>query len=153
MKKELKIQKDRKLITRRKDGSIRVQTVLSDVSLAKQEFKDQCDINHIMRQFNSGKQITHIRQMQGQYMNLTELPNLFEAKQIIATAHDTFMTLPSQIRARFDNDPQALITFLNDPNNNPEAIKLGLKYETPTPEQGGPKAKPSAAKPEAPSES
>lgn len=37
-----------------------------------------------------------------------------------------FAGLPSRVRRRFANNPEQLIKFLEDPNNLPEAVKLGL---------------------------
>jgi hypothetical protein len=36
------------------------------------------------------------------------------------------MALPADLRARFSNNPEELINFLDNPENKDEAIRLGL---------------------------
>ena len=49
-------------------------------------------------------------------------------------AQQSFESLPSELRGRFENDPAKLIDFLSDERNNAEAVKLGLKLERKAPE-------------------
>ena len=49
-------------------------------------------------------------------------------------AQQSFESLPSELRAKFENDPAKLISYLSDDKNNAEAIKLGLKIERKEPE-------------------
>ena len=49
-------------------------------------------------------------------------------------AQQSFESLPSELRAKFENDPAQLISFLSDEKNNAEAVKLGLKIERKAPE-------------------
>lgn len=41
-------------------------------------------------------------------------------------ASDRFMSLPAKIRSRFHNDPAELYRFVSNPENDDEAVKLGL---------------------------
>lgn len=43
------------------------------------------------------------------------------------------MTLPPEIRTRFDNDPGKLIDFVADPDNRQEAQELGIVNPAPEP--------------------
>lgn len=52
--------------------------------------------------------------------------SLQDAYNRILEAQAGFADLPSNVRARFGNDPMQLISFLNDPSNRAEAEKLGL---------------------------
>lgn len=45
-----------------------------------------------------------------------------------------FAGLPSRVRRRFANNPEQLLTFLQDPENLPAAIELGLIQEDELPE-------------------
>ena len=45
---------------------------------------------------------------------------------MVVKAEEAFMTLPAVVRARFANDPAGIFTFLQDPANRDEAVKLGL---------------------------
>lgn len=54
-------------------------------------------------------------------------PNMYEESvQYIRNVQNEFNSLPSNIRARFDNDPNKLLNFLEDSSNIEEAHKLGL---------------------------
>lgn len=96
-----------------------------DASLAQQHFKDECDINNILRQFN----ITGLLPQQTlspRYGDFTGIGDYHTALNRVIAAQDEFEALPAQIRARFDNDPAQLIEFLQNSENRPEAEELGL---------------------------
>jgi phage internal scaffolding protein len=107
--------------------------------MTKQEFKDQCDINNIIKSYKLTGQIAHMaaNAAQGMYADLPEPLDFQEAQNILKQATDSFASLPSQIRDRFENSPHLFLTFLNDPNNRDEAIKLGL-IAKPAPESEPP---------------
>jgi len=96
-----------------------------DASLAQQHFKDECDINNILRQFNVTGLLpeTTISPRYGDFSGITDYHTALN--QVIA-AENEFMALPATLRARFENDPALLIEFLENPENKNEAIKLGL---------------------------
>jgi phage internal scaffolding protein len=94
-------------------------------SLTQQHFKDETDINNILRQFN----ITGIlpeSALSPRYGDFTGIVDYHSALNAVIAAEDGFMALPADLRARFENDPENLINFLNDESNKDEAIKLGL---------------------------
>lgn len=96
-----------------------------DASLAQQHYKDECDINNILRQFN----ITGLLPQQTlspRYGDFTGIGDYHTALNRVIAAQDEFEALPAQIRARFDNDPAQLIEFLQNSENRPEAEELGL---------------------------
>jgi phage internal scaffolding protein len=94
-------------------------------SLAQQHFKDECDINNILRQFNVTGLLPEAP-LSPRYGDFTGIGDYHSALNAVIAAQDGFDALPAQIRARFDNDPENLINFLNDASNKDEAIKLGL---------------------------
>jgi len=94
-------------------------------SLAQQHFKDECDINNILRQFNITGLLPEAP-LSPRYGDFTGIGDYHTALNRVIAAQDEFEALPAQIRARFDNDPANLIEFLDDVNNRPEAEKLGL---------------------------
>jgi len=94
-------------------------------SLAQQHFKDECDINNILRQFNITGLLPE-SPISPQYGDFTGIGDYHTALNKVIAAQDEFDSLPAQIRARFDNDPASLIEFLNDEANRPEAEELGL---------------------------
>jgi len=48
------------------------------------------------------------------------------ALERVMQAERAFMELPAATRYRFENDPQKLMDFLEDPGNGKEAVALGL---------------------------
>jgi len=101
-----------------------------DATRTQQHFKDETDINNILRQFNITGQLP-TKAISPRYGDFTGIGDYHTALNQVIAAESEFMTLPAQLRARFDNDPQTLIEFLNNPENLDEAQKLGLvnKYE------------------------
>jgi phage internal scaffolding protein len=101
-----------------------------DASLAQQHFKDECDINNILRQFN----LTGIlpeAPLSPRYGDFTGVTDYHTALNQVIAAEDEFMSLPANIRARFENNPAQLIEFLDNPENLDEAISLGLVNKKP----------------------
>ena len=94
-------------------------------SLAQQHFKDECDINNILRQFNITGLLPEspLSPRDGDFSGIGDYHT---ALNRVIAAQDEFDALPAQIRARFDNDPANLIEFLDDDANRPEAEALGL---------------------------
>ena len=96
-----------------------------DPSLAQQNFKDESDINYIVRQFGLTGELPG-QTISPQYGDFTGVLDYHSAVNAVLAAQDEFMDLPAQMRARFENDPAKLIDFLGIEENREEAIKLGL---------------------------
>ena len=101
-----------------------------DASLAQQHFKDECDINNILRQFNVTGLLPEAT-LSPRYGDFTGIGDYHSALNQVIAAEDEFMSLPATLRARFENDPALLIEFLNNPENYDEAISLGLVDKKP----------------------
>ena len=91
-------------------------------SLTQQHFKDETDINNILRQFNITGLLPEAP-LSPLYGDFTGIGDYHSALNAVYAAEDEFMTLPAQIRARFENDPAQLIAFLSDENNRPKASR------------------------------
>lgn len=48
------------------------------------------------------------------------------AMNMIVAAERSFMSLPSDVRAYFGNDPQKFLTFVDNADNFDEAVRLGI---------------------------
>ena len=115
-----------KKIIKQDDGRIRVMTVNDQPSLTRQEFKEEVNVNSIIRKYQKTGMLTHVRNNPGAYMDLTNKPDYEVALQTVIDANNQFNTLPSEIRKKFGNDPGELIAYLSDPRNHDEAVELGL---------------------------
>jgi phage internal scaffolding protein len=100
-----------------------------DATLTQQHFKDECDINNILRQFNVTGLLPEST-LSPRYGDFTGISDYHTALNQVIAAEDEFMRLPADLRARFENDPAQLIEFLNNSENKNEAIKLGLVENT-----------------------
>lgn len=96
-----------------------------DASLTQQHFKDETDINNILRQFNITGLLPEST-LSPRYGDFTGIGDYHSALNSVIAAEDGFMSLPAELRARFENDPAQLIDFLENPENKNEAIKLGI---------------------------
>lgn len=112
-----------------------------DSSETSQEFKDECDINIIMRRYAATGALPALN-MQARYGDFSEVPDYQDALQTVLQAQEDFAQLPAALRDRFNHDPGRLLAFLQDANNRDEAIKLGLITSPPVPTTASPAATP-----------
>lgn len=85
-----------------------------------------CDINNIMAKYQRTGALDSYRERQPIYGDFSNVPDYREACQIVLDAEDVFMSLPADLRKRFDNDPAEYLNFCSDPNNRDEMLSLGL---------------------------
>lgn len=111
----------------------------------QQSFKDDCDINLIMKRFERTGMLDHLNQFEGSYGDFTDVPTSYhDAVNQVLAAQDMFMTVPARVRAMFDNDPGKFLAFVDDPANAEKMVELGLARQAPAPSssvdegQGGP---------------
>lgn len=97
----------------------------SDPTRAQQQFADECDINTIVRKFGVTGQLPYDGRvpLDEDFYDLTSYQDALHA---LMEADQAFMTLSSDVRKRFDNDPAKFVQFVSDPANKDEWTKLGL---------------------------
>lgn len=103
-------------------------TKIDSLSMTCQEFKAECDINNIVKKPNYGINPLQPPTRTYEYGDYTAIQyqDFHSAQNIIAEASQLFESLDSEVRARFDNDPGKLLSFVEDPRNYDEGVKLGL---------------------------
>lgn len=98
-------------------------------TLAQQHFKDECDINSIMRRYQKTgflvDPLTPVTTLP-QFGDFSTEYDFHAAQTLIAHATQEFDELPAWLRKRFSNNPSELLAFLENESNREEAIKLGL---------------------------
>ena len=128
-----------KIITKRSNGSIRVQVITSQnheltqenekyKDQTQQQFKDDVDINNIVSKFKKGQSVP--LKHPGYYQDWDQATNLMDAQEQIKTASASFMQLPATVREKFKNDPLSFLDFVQNPSNKEEAQKMGLLKNT-----------------------
>lgn len=107
--------------------AVSVETGLTCVGpgRTKQEFKDESDINVILRRFNITGQLPENVRMPT-YADFTGVDDFHSAANAIANANEAFDAMPAEVRRRFANDPADFVAFCSDQKNLAEARKLGL---------------------------
>lgn len=116
--------------------------LVKEESMTKQSFKDECDVNNILRQYSpvALAQLMSERAAQGQFADLPSGFEFQDALNLVVEGRQAFESLPSKIRERFSNDPARFLAFMADPENQDEAIKLGLATRRPEPAPQEPQA-------------
>ena len=94
-------------------------------SLAAQEYKDESDINVILKRYACGD--NSVVRTSGVFADVSQLGDFQTQLEVVRRATEDFAALPADVRSRFGNDPAALFAFLADSSNDNEAVKLGLK--------------------------
>lgn len=97
----------------------------NDESLAIQSAEEESNINTIVRRFGLTGQLPDQVAMP-QSGDFTNVPDFHTAMNLIRKTQEEFLRVPADIRARFGNDPQALMNFLEDDQNRAEATRMGL---------------------------
>lgn len=113
-----------------------------DESRTKQSFKEESDINEIVRRFGLTGQLPEgIRAPE--YGDFEGIYDFHSAMNQVAAAREAFEAMPAEIRTRFHNDPGAFVDFCSKEENREEMKKMGLivKSEAP-PTKGGEKGDP-----------
>jgi len=96
-----------------------------DASLTQQQFKEESDINTIVARFmKSGVLPTPVNMPQ--YVDYEGVFDFQSAMNTIRQADENFMRMDANVRARFNNSPQEFLEFFANPENQDEAIRLGL---------------------------
>jgi len=106
--------------------AIRVQTVPVGETLTEQAHKDKTDMHNIMRQYERTGIIEHTAKYKGQYGNFIHALDFRSATTLIVQAEEMFLSVPSKLRKRFNNDPSEYIDFMQNPDNYEEIRKMGL---------------------------
>lgn len=118
-----------KIYEKRENGSLRVATTGYGKERTQQQFKDECDVNMIIKKYKKTGIITHSNSKTGSYADMSIMPSYQEAMNVVTAAKSAFEELPAHIRAKFRNNPENMINYLKDDRNRTEAIKLGLIQE------------------------
>lgn len=96
-----------------------------DVSLTKQSFADECDINSIVKRFGLTGELPQ-NVVMPQYRDFEEIVDFHTALNAVNKANESFNQLPAEIRSRFHNNPAEFVDFCFNDDNIDEAVKLGL---------------------------
>lgn len=96
-----------------------------DVSLTKQSFLEETDINVIVKRHGLGYELPQGVRVPS-YADYEGVFDFHAAMNVVAQANESFDALPAAVRARFNHDPAEFVEFCMDDENRAEAVKWGL---------------------------
>lgn len=107
------------------DSEGKLKTGSAYECITKQASAKNCDLNKIIAKFKRTGQLPRHKRpaFYGDFRGNADLQTQID---IVRSAEKKFNSLPSEIRARFKNNPVELVKFCNDSANQIEARKLGL---------------------------
>lgn len=110
--------------------SLATALVCPEPTLTQQQFAEDADINTIVRRFGiTGRLPENVRVPT--YGDFTYTGDYREALHAIQLADDSFMAMPAEVRATFQNDPALFVDFCSNPDNLPRMRELGLAVPEP----------------------
>lgn len=115
--------------TRNRNSVLRVphgRAEVFDKALTQQQFRDECDINRIVK--NATRGIAPRFQARGvpQYGDFSQVPDLMGAYELVQRAEAAFMNLPAELRLELDNDPANINQLTQE-----QVIRFKLGKEAP----------------------
>lgn len=102
-------------------------------SMTQQQFKEESDINNIIARYRTtGILVDPLSQSDRQpsFDDFSSMPDFQTAQNLVISANNRFMSLPSKIRERFNNDPAVFFDYVRGLKKGgpeyDEAIRLGI---------------------------
>lgn len=104
----------------------RVGLDTGEETMTEQQFKDECDVNTILKQFVSTGFIPNLNMKEGVYMDVSEIGDYRDAIERVRQTNSFFMELPSSLREQFKNDAAIFLDYVMDPANEESLEQMGL---------------------------
>lgn len=121
-----------------------------EVSRTKQSFREEVNINSIVRKYRSGVLVTHLNNKAPMYGDVSHALDLQAALNLVHEAEESFMDLPPEVRKAAQNDPVRLLEMLATEEGTQELVEAGLDGDIPR--IGDPEPEVPVEAPEAPAE-
>ena len=95
-------------------------------SKTQQQFKDDADVNAIMKRWRSTGSVEHVMATQPTFGDFTDAVDFHRGVNRVLEAQEQFEQLPSEVRRAVDNDPGKLLELVADPERRDLVEELGL---------------------------
>ncbi len=82
----------------------------------KQSFRDETDINKILKRAQKTGTISHLAKHEARYGDFSTF-DFFESQLMLTKGREIFDDLPSELRNEFNNSQAAFFAYVNDPAN------------------------------------
>lgn len=104
----------------------RVPTAVHGASRTHQSFKQECDINTILKNYTKTGFLSHTNTSQPQYFDVPQNIDYQLALNTIMDAEQRFAALPASVRDQYQNDPGVLLAALQDKGQHDKLRELGV---------------------------
>jgi hypothetical protein len=95
----------------RDEVSKKTALVFNDESLAQQQFKDENNINLMIRKYG----VLPVQEVNWKEFDASVIPQDFhEIQNMMKQAEAAFMTVPAEVRAQVDNDPVRFLAMVDE---------------------------------------
>lgn len=105
----------------------RVRTPVGTRSRTKQAFKDECDINLIIKRQQEGVPGTHFNAKEPKFGDFSEGTDLKSAIDGVQQAREDFAKLPASVRAAAGNKPEQMLAMMEDEKGQLMLQEAGLE--------------------------
>lgn len=96
-------------------------------TLTQEHMANECDLNQIMEKAKRGiVPSAFFQQKTPWFGDFSDGLTFHDIKNVLIDTEKAFMELDPKIRERFNNNPAALVDFLEDEGNREEAERLNL---------------------------
>ncbi len=82
----------------------------------KQAFRDETDINKILKRAQKTGTISHLNKHEGRYADFSDF-DFFGSQLKLAQGREVFDDLPPELRMEFNQSPAEFFKYVNDPAN------------------------------------
>lgn len=105
-----------------------VDTNTTGISMTQQQFKDECDINNILRRYSEYGTCDHVMRKEGRYVDCSDITakTFQEHLDFMMDFEEHFDTLPEKVKEYFDDDPTMLMEYLADERHYDKLAELGV---------------------------
>lgn len=98
----------------------------SGSSLTEQQWKDYNNVSVLMQTYTQTKDPEIFNRTKAFYGDYTGIGDYESCLNQVLEAKESFESLPSDLRAKFRNDPRKFYEFVTDPNNKDQLHEIGL---------------------------
>ncbi len=89
----------------------------------KQSFRDETDINQILKRAQKSGTISHLNKYEARYGDFSGF-DFFDAQLQISKGAQIFDELPVELRREFNQSPAEFFDYVNDPANKERLVEL-----------------------------
>lgn len=95
-------------------------------SLTEQQWKDHNNVSVLMQTYTQTKDPSIFQRTKAFYGDYTNIGDYESCLNQVIEAKESFDSLPSDLRAKFRNDPRKFYEFVTDPANQDKLQDIGL---------------------------